>query len=82
LKTRITLTIGCSTSQICRELARVLTPDNGSLPRGLDITMNAQEKAVRFDIASQSPSTVLSTVMAILRDVTLFEQVWLLSRPK
>jgi hypothetical protein len=80
LKTRIVLSVGCSDIQAGRELARVLAPDNAGGPRGLNIVMNAEQGAVRFDISSESPSSALSTAMAILRDVSLFEQVWLLSR--
>jgi hypothetical protein len=80
LRTRVALSIRCSSVQTSKELARVLTPDNAGLPRGLDITMNARWETVRFDIVSESSSTALSTVMAILRDVSLFGQVWLLSR--
>ena len=80
MKTRAVLSIGCSDIRAGRELARVLAPDNAGVPRGLNIAMNARQRAVRFDISSESPSSALSTVMAVLRDVSLFEQVWLLSR--
>ena len=78
--TRAVLSIECSSIGVGRVLARVLTPDNAGAPKGLSLSMKAQEKSVIFDIASESPSSVLSTVMAILQDVSLFEQVWLLSR--
>jgi hypothetical protein len=35
---------------------------------------------VRFEIESESISTGISTSLALLRDISLFEQVWLLSR--
>ena len=80
MKARAELSIGCSDVRTCGELARVLTPDNSGVPPGLKIVMNAKQETVLFDILSESPSSALSTVMAVLRDVSLFEQVWLLSR--
>jgi len=80
LKTRVVLSIDCYGIEVGKELTRVLTPDNEGPPRGLDIMMRARKGKVGFEITSDSPSTSLSTVLAILRDVSLFEQVWLLSR--
>ena len=80
MKARVELSIGCSDARACGELARVLTPDNTGVPSGLKIVMNAKQETVRFDISSESPSSALSTAMAVLRDASLFEQVWLLSR--
>jgi hypothetical protein len=80
LKIRVSLSIACSSIQTGKELARVLAPDNAGAPRDLEIVMNERHGTVYFDIASRSSSTGLSTVMAILGDVALFEQVWLLSR--
>lgn len=80
MKARVELSISCSDVRTCRDLARVLTPDNTSVPAGLKFVMKARQKTLRFDVFSESPPSALSTVMAVLRDVTLFEQVWLLSR--
>jgi hypothetical protein len=35
---------------------------------------------IEFLVSSDSATAVLSTVLALLRDVTLFQEVWLLSR--
>ena len=80
MKTKVELSIDCSGTRAGKALARVLVPDNAAVPRGLNIVMGAKQGTVHFDITSSSASSALSTVMAILRDVSLFEQVWLLSR--
>jgi hypothetical protein len=41
--------------------------------------MSVKEEVVRFEIESESFVTAISTSLALLRDVSLFEQVWLLS---
>jgi hypothetical protein len=80
LNTRVELRLRCRTREAGRQLGAVLAPDNTGAPRGLALSMSSKEGMVSFDLDSESPSTALSTTMAILRDVSLFEQVWLLSR--
>ena len=65
-----------------RSLVSVLAPDNRELPRGLELSVQAAGSEVLFDIVSPSSSTSLSTVLALLRDAALFQEVWLLSRRK
>ena len=80
MRARVLLSVACSGAGPAGDLTRVLTPDNAGLPKGLAVVLRTRKRAVEFEVTSQSPSTALSTVMAILRDVSLFEQVWLLSR--
>jgi len=37
---------------------------------------------LEFVVSAGSPSGSLSTILAVLRDITLFQEVWLLSRKK
>jgi hypothetical protein len=80
LKTRVELSFNCTARDVATRLGAVLSPDNEGAPGGLHLSMSAVEKRVTFQLGSDSPSTALSTVQAILRDASLFEQIWLLSR--
>jgi hypothetical protein len=80
LKTGVKLRFRCISSDVGKQLGSVLAPDNAAAPRGLVLSMSSMGNTVSFQMGSDSPSTALSTAMAILRDVSLFEQVWLLSR--
>lgn len=82
MKTRVELGFYCPGADSARKLAAVLTPDNEGAPKGLELSMSADERGVTFRLGSDSPSTALSTILAILRDASLFEQVWLLSRAR
>ncbi len=74
------LTVRLSGSNVGRKLSQVLAPDNEGLPQGMLLSMETQGKSIEFEVSSGSPSATLSTVLALLRDVTLFQEVWLLSR--
>lgn len=65
-----------------RALSAVLAPDNGGIPRGLRLTSTEEGRTVRFDIESGSPAAALSTALSLLRDIALFDEVWLLSHGK
>ena len=80
MKTLIELSVICSDELAGRGLGAVLAPDNDGAPRGLGLSMARQGKRVSLRLGSESHSTALSTTLAILGDLSLFEQVWLLSR--
>lgn len=80
MKTRIRLSIKCAGPDVCRQLASVLAPDNAGAPRGMSLKMSAKNETFEFQIASDSPAGAVSTAMAVLRDVLLFQEVWLLSQ--
>jgi len=65
---------------LVRRLSAVLKPDNEGLPRGTRLAMTAAGRSLRCRVVSDAPSTALSTLMALMRDITLFQEVWLLSR--
>ena len=62
-----------------RRLSAVLAPDNEGLPRGLRLTMAGAGRSFRCRIESDSPSAAVSTVLALMRDVVLFQEVSFLS---
>ena len=82
MKAEATLTLLLSGAGEGRSLAAVLTPDNEGMPQGMLLSMKAKGKALEFEVASGSSSATLSTVLALLRDIALFEEVWLLSSQK
>ncbi len=63
-----------------RKLSAVLAPDNEGLPRGLRLTMGGAGRSLRCRVESDSPSAAISTVLALMRDIVLFQEVSLLSR--
>ena len=79
MKASATLTVRLSGAGEGRSLAAVLAPDNEGLPQGMLLSMTARGDALELEVSSASPSTSLSTIMALLRDITLFQEVWLLS---
>ena len=82
MNTEVALTVTLAGSGPKRALAAVLAPDNEGLPKGLRITSSGDDRSVSYIVKSRSPSTALSTALALLRDVSLFQEVWLLSHGK
>jgi hypothetical protein len=80
MRTTIRLMVRCTDIHVCHQLVSVLTPDNDGVPRGMTLKMGEKKKTLEFQMASDSPSGAVSTAMAVLRDVFLFQEVWLLSR--
>ena len=80
--TRATLTLRIADRSARKSLLSVLAPDNKGLPKGLEFSAIGAGWGTEFQIESASPFTTLSTVLALLRDITLFQEVWLLSHGK
>jgi hypothetical protein len=80
LKASAALKVVFADARIRRSLAEVLAPDNRELPRGLTLKSAGGPKSLEFTMESESTSTCLSTSLAFLRDIVLFQEVWLLSR--
>ena len=80
MMTTVSLTITCAHADICGQLASVLAPDNKGAPRGMLLKMAVKKDVLRFQMTSDSPSTTVSSALAVLRDALLFQEVWLLSR--
>ncbi len=79
MKSAVTLTLRLSSSDARKSLASVLAPDNEGLPKGLKLSMKVRGSVFKFVVESDSPPSAVSTVLALLRDTTLFQEVWLLS---
>ncbi len=73
------LTLACVDSGARRSLQSVLSPDNEGGPRSLRLKVTGAGRTLKFEVGADTPQTAVSTALAILRDVRLFEEVWLLS---
>ena len=82
MRTTATLRLELSGVQTRKSLGAVLAPDNVGLPRGLELTSKGSGSALVYSVEAESPSTAVSTTLALLRDAALFQEVWLLSRGK
>jgi hypothetical protein len=82
LKTAATLSIRLADTESRKALYSVLAPDNEGLPPGLELAGSVEGRTVRYTVESGRPPTAVSTILALLRDVTLFQEIWLLSREK
>ena len=79
MRARATLTVRLSGAEEGGGLAAVLTPDNEGLPPGMLLSMTARGRVLELEVSSSAPSAALSAILALLRDITLFQEVWLLS---
>jgi len=79
LKVSVLLTLTCKDPDARRRLQSVLSPDNEGGPRALKLSAAGAGSALKFKVEADSAQTAISTALSILRDVRLFEEVWLLS---
>lgn len=80
MRTSVRIVVSCTDAVVGKSMRRVLAADNKGLPPGLALAMDGEGPSVGFKLHSESASTALSTSLAILRDISLFEEVWLLTR--
>ena len=69
----------CNDPEARRKLQSVLSPENEGGPRSMRLSATGVGSILRFKVGAESLQTAISTALAILRDVGLFEEVWLLS---
>ena len=82
MKTRVSLSLEMPRTKARKSLRSVLAPDNVGIPRGTRLQIEVMGSNLVFGVASDSVSTAISTVLALVRDASLFQEVWLLSRKK
>lgn len=82
MKAKAVLTARLSDAAAGKSLSDVLAPDNEGLPRGMRLSVAIAGRTMELQVSSDSPSASLSTLLALLRDMTLFQEVWLLSSRK
>ncbi|MDV3293077.1 MAG: hypothetical protein LYZ70_02290 [Nitrososphaerales archaeon] len=76
---RLQLTIACRDSGVAKDLASVLAPDNVAIPAEQRFSMAVRGNSLLFSIASERIPSAFATAQSILRDVALFQEVWLIS---
>lgn len=80
MKSTAVLSVATSDPRSRDSLAGVLAPDNLGLPRGLRLSSRTPDRRLEYLVEAETPSAALSTALALLRDIELFQEVWLLSR--
>lgn len=74
------LEVRCSDPMVRGNLASVLAPDNEGVPRDLTLEVQERGRDLGIVVTAGTASASVTTVLALLRDVALFQEVWLLSR--
>ena len=82
MKSTLSLTLKLAGADVRQALASVLAPDNEGAPRGLRLSMGGKGVVMELVVDSDSASSAISTALAFLRDISLFQEVWLLSHGK
>ncbi len=80
MRTRAALTVKCADAHTKTSLASILAPDNEGTPHGLELSVGGGGRELEFAAESESLSTTISTTLALLRDIALFQEIWLLSQ--
>jgi len=82
MRTGISLSVRCSNEKLRDKLQAVLAADNVGGPWGMRFSVTLRDEFLNFRVTSEAPATSLSTVISLLNDITLFQEVWLLSSQK
>jgi hypothetical protein len=82
MKTEVILSVACSTVAVRESLESVLAPDNAGGPEGMRFSSKRKGTSLEFVVRSESPSSAISTAISLLRDISLYQEVWLLSQAK
>ncbi len=82
MRTGVSLSVTCVNRRVRDQLQSVLAPDNVGGPEGMRFSMNGEGVFLKFLVRSETPATSLSTAISLLKDISLFQEVWLLSRQK
>lgn len=80
MRATIRLRILCADAATAGKLEAVLKPDNRNVPRGQVFSMSRRSSVVLFEISSSQFQSALTSAQSILSDVSLFQEIWLLSR--
>ena len=82
MKSTAVLSVEAADARSRDDIAAVLAPDNVGLPRGLKLSSHVSATRLEYRVDAETPSAAVSTVLALLRDIELFQEVWLLSSGK
>ncbi|MDV3243728.1 MAG: hypothetical protein LYZ66_00975 [Nitrososphaerales archaeon] len=76
------LKLVCKNYGTANKLASVLAPDNKVVPADQRLLMVVKSDTVLFKVESDRLPSALATVQSILQDVSLFQEIWLISQKK
>ncbi len=76
------MVIRCEDEAAAKALAVVLAPDNHAIPSGQRFKMRRSASSLVFEVASVRIGSTFSTAESVLKDTGLFQEIWLLSRPR
>lgn len=82
MKASAALTVMLSGAAEAKSLSAVLAPDNEGLPLGTLLSMATRGKVLELQVSADSPPASISPILSLLRDIILYQEVWLLSRQK
>lgn len=76
MKLILELELECTGEAEARSLEATLSPDNASIPRDQLFTMSRNGDLLLFRIESPRPSSASSSMLSLLSDARLFQDVW------
>ncbi len=79
MKVTARLSLGCVDVRTADALEQVLAPDNVGIPRDQRFTVSREGNVLLFRCVSDEAASVFSTLNSVLKDSSLFQEVWLLS---
>jgi hypothetical protein len=79
VKLSIVLELECSGEREAGALESTMSPDNASVPRDQRFTAARRGSSLRFEVESARPAGALSSVVSLLTDAKLFQDVWMVA---
>jgi hypothetical protein len=76
----VRLRVTCANASVARMLESVLAPDNVGVPGDQRFSMKRRSRTLYFEATSGRLRSPLTTLSSVLSDVTLFGEIWLISR--
>jgi Transcription factor Pcc1 len=80
LNSKFVLRVRCRNAATAKSLAAVLSPDNKAAPSDQLFSMKVLSKSVALEVESERARSGFNTIRSVLNDVTLFREIWLISR--
>lgn len=72
----------CANPAAAKKLASVLSPDNRAIPSDQRFSVSLESSSLTIRVESERARSGLTTVLGVLRDASLFTEIWLISRAK
>ena len=79
MKFSVSVLFRCESERVALSLKDTLAPDNVSVPHDQSFETSEEGEVLRFTIASERPSSVVSSALGLITDATLFASLWYLN---